>query len=127
MDLLQENDKLTYDILNCAYKVHSNLGPGLLESVYQKCLAYELRKKGYIVEVEKELPIEYEDIKIECGYRLDLLVENKVIIELKAIEKLSDVHTAQILTYLKLSGINIGLLINFNVTSLKNGIKRFIL
>jgi GxxExxY protein len=107
--------------------VHSALGPGLLESSYQACLVYELRKKGFKVEVEKPLPLIYEEIKLECGYRIDILVENKVIIELKTVDAFTDVHTAQVLTYLKLSGNKVGLLINFHTKSLKNGIKRFIL
>ncbi|MFW5983068.1 MAG: GxxExxY protein [bacterium] len=118
---------ITHEILDSAYKVHSALGPGLLESSYQACLVYELKKKGLKVEVEKPLPLVYEEIKLECGYRIDILVENKVIIELKTVEAFTDVHTAQVLTYLKLSGNRVGLLINFYTKSLKDGIKRLIL
>ena len=123
---MQLND-ITHEILDSAYKVHSNLGPGLLESTYQACLVYELRKKGLTVEVEKALPLIYEDMKLECGYRIDILVENKVVVELKCVEDFRDVHTAQVLTYLKLSGCKVGLLLNFYTKSLKNGIKRLIL
>lgn len=123
---MQLND-ITHEILDSAYKVHSNLGPGLLESAYQACLVYELRKKGLTVEVEKALPLIYEDMKLECGYRIDILVENKVVVELKCVESFRDVHTAQVLTYLKLSGCKVGLLLNFYTKSLKNGIKRLIL
>lgn len=115
---------LTEEILRCAFKVHSALGPGLLESSYKECLWYELIKAGLKVEKEKSLPLVYEEIKLEIGYRTDLLVEEKVIIEIKAVESLTDVHTAQVLTYLKLSGCKVGLLVNFNTSSLKNGIKR---
>ncbi|MBA4197894.1 MAG: GxxExxY protein [Chitinophaga sp.] len=115
---------LTEEILRCAFKVHSALGPGLLESSYKECLWYELIKAGLKVEKEKSLPLVYEEIKLEIGYRTDLLVEEKVIIEIKAVESLTDVHTAQVLTYLKLSGCKVGLLLNFNTSSLKNGIKR---
>jgi GxxExxY protein len=117
---------LTEEILRCAFKVHSALGPGLLESSYKECLFYELIKSDLIVEKEKPLPLVYEEVKLEIGYRIDLLVENKVIIEIKAVEALNDVHTAQVLTYLKLSGCKVGLLLNFNTSSLKNGIKRLI-
>lgn len=115
---------LTEEILRCAFKVHSALGSGLLESSYKECLFYELIKSDLIVEKEKALPLVYEEVKLEIGYRIDLLVENKVIIEIKAVEALNDVHTAQVLTYLKLSGCKVGLLLNFNTSSLKNGIKR---
>jgi GxxExxY protein len=114
-------------VLDCAFKVHSALGPGLLERVYQECLAYEIRKAGLKVEVEKPLPLIYEDIKFECGYRIDLLVENKVVVELKVVESLNDVHTAQALTYMRLSECKLGLLLNFYTKSLKHGIKRLIL
>lgn len=119
-----ERDQITHEIIDSAYKVHTKLGPGLLESAYRTCLAYELRKKGLKVEEEKPLPIIYEEIKLECGYRLDLLVENEVIVELKTVNAFNDVHLAQLLTYLRFSGKHIGLLLNFYVKSLKNGIKR---
>ena len=107
-----------------ALKVHKNLGPGLLESSYEECLFYELNKLGLIVERQKALPLIYETVKLDIGYRIDLLIENKLIIELKAVEVLNDVHFAQLLTYLKLSNCKLGLLINFNVSLIKNGIKR---
>lgn len=124
---MEELNKISYDIIGCAYKVHSKLGPGLLESIYQVCLEYELKKIGYSVESEKALPIVYHDIKLEAGYRIDLLVSKRLIVELKSVESINDVHIAQILTYMKLSGIKLDLLINFNVKDLKQGIKRFIL
>lgn len=117
-------DSITEQILKAAFKVHSALGPGLLESAYQACLAYELKKEGYLVEVEKPVPLIYEEIKLDCGYRLDLLVENSVIVELKTVENFTDVHVAQLLTYLRLANKKIGLLINFNTKSLKQGIRR---
>jgi GxxExxY protein len=121
-----EINLITELILKCAYKVHTHLGPGLLESAYVECLTYELIKTGLIVEKQKVLPLVYEDVKLEAGYRVDIMVENKVVIELKSVEALNDVHTAQVITYLKLSKCRIGLLINFNVSSLKNGIRRII-
>ena len=114
-------------ILDCAFKVHTILGPGLLESTYRACLAYELEKSRLKVEREKPLPLVYEEVRLECGYRIDILVENKVVIELKTVEAFSDVHIAQTLTYMKLSGCHLGLLLNFYTKSLKNGIKRLIL
>lgn len=105
-----ETNEITGKILNAAFKVHSALGPGLLESAYQACLVYELRKAGLKVEVEKPLPLIYDELKLECGYRIDIIVENEVVVELKAIEAINEVHLAQILTYLKLSGKHIGLL-----------------
>ena len=122
-----EINDITGKILSAAYKVHSALGPGLLESSYQACLKYELHKEGLKVETEKPLPLIYEEVKLECGYRLDMLIENQVIVELKTVESFTDVHIAQVLTYLKLSNKKIGLLLNFNTKSLKNGIKRIIL
>ena len=114
-------------ILDCAFKVHTKLGPGLLEKVYQECLAFELEKKGLKVEKEKPMPLVYENIKFDCGYRIDLLVENKVVVELKVVEAFNDVHIAQTLTYMRLSECKLGLLLNFYTKSLKNGIKRLIL
>jgi GxxExxY protein len=122
-----EINEITHEILDSAYKVHSALGPGLLESAYQACLAYELKKKGLKIEVEKALPLIYEEVYLETGYRIDILVESKVVIELKTVEAFTDVHTAQVLTYLKLSKSKVGLLLNFHTKSLKNGIKRLIL
>jgi GxxExxY protein len=119
-------DQITEQILKCAFKIHTTLGPGLLESAYTNCLFYELNKSGLATEKEKILPLVYEEVKLECGYRIDLLVENKVIVELKAVETVNPVYYSQLLTYLRLSKISIGLLINFNVISLKDGIKRVI-
>lgn len=113
-------------VLDAAFKVHTNLGPGLLESAYQECLFYEINKTGLAINKEVPLPLNYESVRLDVGYRIDLLVENKFIVEIKAVEKLTDVHLAQILTYLKLSNVKLGLLINFNVARLKNGIKRVI-
>lgn len=124
---MEELNKISYDIIGCAYKVHSKLRPGLLESTYKVCLAYELSKIGYGVESEKALPVVYDEIKLDAGYRIDLFVNKKVIVELKSVEAINDVHIAQILTYLKLSDIKLGLLINFNVKDLKQGIKRYVL
>lgn len=114
------------EIVNCALNVHRSLGPGLLESAYQACLAYELRDAGLSVNKEMALPVIYQDVKMECGYRIDLWVNNKVIIEIKAVESLNDVHLAQILTYLKLTGNHLGFLINFNVHRIKDGIRRVV-
>lgn len=105
-------------------KVHTALGPGLLESAYETCLAYELRQRGLRVETQVTLPVKYDGVELDAGYRLDLLVESRVIVELKAIEKMTPLHEAQLLSYLKLSGCKVGLLINFNVERLKDGIKR---
>jgi len=121
-----EINKITEQILGCAYKVHTELGPGLLESAYEECMYYELFHSGLSVEKQKALPLVYHEVKLEIGYRIDILVENQVVIEIKSVESLTDVHIAQVLTYLKLSHCKIGLLINFNVSSLKNGIKRLI-
>lgn len=124
---MQEINNITEQILKYAFQVHTELGPGLLESSYKECLFYELTKNGFYVEKEKSLPLSYQDIKLNIGYRVDLLVEDKVIVEIKAIECLNEIHTAQVLTYLKLSGCKVGLLLNFNTTHLKQGIKRLIL
>ena len=122
---MKENE-LSNIILGCAIKVHKNLGAGLLESAYQECLYYELTKAGLKVEKELSCPVIYKEIKLEYGYRIDLLVENLVVIELKAVEKLNLNHKAQLLTYLKLGKYKLGLLINFNESILKNGIKRIV-
>ena len=119
-------DKITERIIGCALKVHKSLGPGLLESAYKECLNYEMIECGLSIEKEKPLPLVYEKVKLECGYRADFLVENKVIIEVKSVEALNDIHLAQTLTYLKLIQRRIGLLINFNVLQLKYGIRRVI-
>jgi GxxExxY protein len=113
-------------VFECALKVHRNLGPGLLESAYEECMFYELKKANLFVEKQKGLPLIYEDVKLDIGYRIDLIVENKFIVEIKSVENLNDVHLAQIITYLKLSNCKLGLLINFNVNLLKNGVKRVI-
>jgi GxxExxY protein len=120
-------EELTDKILKCAFKVHSKLGPGFLESAYHACLKHELIKSGLVVRSEVSVPLIYDDLKLDCGYRIDLLVQGQVIIELKTVEKLTDVHQAQILTYLKLAELKVGLLLNFNTKSLRDGIKRFIL
>jgi GxxExxY protein len=122
---MTENE-ISREVLDAAFKVHTALGPGLLESSYQECLAYELKKSGLKVVKEKPLPLVYEEVKLECGYRVDLLVENKFIVEIKSVDSLNDIHLAQLLTYLKLADIKLGLLLNFNVNSLKSGIKRVI-
>ncbi len=122
---MNENE-IAYHIIGAALEVHKSLGPGLLENAYQECLAYKLNQLDFIVEKEKPMPLVFEKVKLECGYRLDLLVEKKVVIEVKSVEALNDVHLAQILTYLKLGNYKLGLLMNFNVALLKNGIKRVI-
>lgn len=120
---MTENE-ISERIIGCAIQVHRELGPGLLESAYEACLYYELIQSGLLVEKQKPIPVIYKEVQMDCGYRLDLLVENKVIIEVKSCEALHDIHVAQVLTYLKLSNCKLGLLINFNVTLLKEGIKR---
>ena len=122
-----ELNQLSNEIIGLAIKVHKALGPGLLESSYKECLYYEVVKAGYFAEKEKPLPLIYETIKLDIGYRIDLLVENNLVIEIKSVDALADIHTAQVLTYLKLSCNRLGLLINFNVALLKNGIKRLVL
>ncbi len=121
-----KNNDITKIIIGKAIEVHRALGPGLLESAYQECLFYELQNSGLSVKKEVPMPIIYKDIKLDHGYRIDILVENKIVVELKHVEALTDVHEAQILTYLKLGGYEIGLLINFNEKLLKRGIKRYI-
>ena len=120
-------NKLSNEVIGLAIKVHKALGPGLLESSYKECLFYEIAKAEYKVEKEKPLPLIYETVKLDIGYRIDLLVETKLVVEIKSVDALTDIHTARVLTYLKLSGNRLGLLINFNVTLLKNGIKRLVL
>ncbi len=122
---MTENE-LSNIVIGIAIDVHRTLGPGLLENAYKECLFYKLRKEGFLVEKEKVMPLVYEDIKLDCGYRIDLLVENKLVLELKSVEELNDVHFAQTLTYLKLGKFKLGLLINFNVDLLKHGIKRVV-
>jgi GxxExxY protein len=120
-----DND-LTEKIIGCSIKVHKTLGPGLLESAYQVCLYYELVKSGLNVEKEKPLPLVYEEVKLDCGYRMDLVIENRIIVEVKSVDTLNDIHLAQVLTYLKLTKNRFGLLINFNVLKLKDGVKRVV-
>lgn len=120
---MTENE-LSKIVVNCAFKVYKSLGPGLLESAYEECLFYELNKIGLKIEKQKALPLVYEEVKLEIGYRIDLIIENKLIVEIKSVETLNDVHFAQLLTYLKLTNSKLGLLINFNVALIKNGIKR---
>jgi len=120
-------NKITETIIGGAIAVHRVLGPGLLESAYEACLAYELVDRGLSVERQKALPVKYRGVNLDCGYRIDLLVEGIIIIELKAVEKIDPIHKAQLLSYLKLSGCKLGLLINFNVRMLKNGIHRIVL
>jgi len=119
-----DENEISKLILDSAFKVHTALGPGLLENVYKECLYYELKKLGLFVEKEKTLPLVYEEVKLDLGYRIDLLVENKVVVELKTVEAIRDVHIAQTLTYMRLTNCKLGLLLNFYTKSLKNGIKR---
>ena len=120
-----EKDPLTGKVIGCAIEVHRALGPGLLESAYQQCLAHELRQNGISFRLEHPVPVEYKGVRLDCGYRIDILVEGELIIELKAIDKIQGIHKAQILTYMRLAQIETGLLINFNVERLKDGIQRF--
>jgi len=119
-----ETDFLTQKVIGCAIEVHKNLGPGLLESSYESCLMYELNKAGLIAKRQVMQPINYKGMQIDAGYRLDILLSDQLIIELKSVDRLAPIHTAQLITYLKLSEINTGLLINFNVVKLMNGLKR---
>jgi GxxExxY protein len=120
-----KKDPFTGKVIGCAIEVHRVLGPGLLESTYQQCFAHELHLNAIAFKLEHPMPVEYKGIRLDCGYRIDILVEDRLIIELKAVDKIKGIHEAQLLTYMKLSSINIGLLINFNVPRLKDGIKRF--
>jgi GxxExxY protein len=124
---MKELNDISYKIIGAAYEVHKHLGPGLLESTYEVCLASELNNAGLKVEIQKPLPVVYKNIKLDAGYRIDLLVEKKIIIELKAVDEIAPIHEAQLLTYMKLADKRLGLLINFNVKDLKKGIKRMIL
>lgn len=117
---------ITENIIRAAIEVHRALGPGLLESAYEACLAFELSQRGLKVEQQKPLPVVYRDVKLECGYCIDLLVEDSVIVEIKAVDALMPIHQAQLLSYLRLSGCKVGLLINFNVKILKNGLRRVV-
>jgi GxxExxY protein len=122
---MTENE-LSNKIIGLAIEVHSALGPGLLESAYKECLYYKIGKSGLYVEKEKPMPLVFEEVKLDCGYRIDLLVENKLVIETKSVDALNDIHLAQVLTYLKLGNYKLGLLMNFNVVKLKDGIKRVV-
>ena len=122
-----ETERVATQIVDACFKVHSALGPGLLESVYEVCLAHEFQKRGLAFDRQKVLPVVYDGVQIESGLRLDFLVEKRVIVEMKAIEEIAPVHQAQVLTYLKLTGTRLGLLVNFNVSRIKDGLKRIIL
>ncbi len=122
----QDLNTITREIIGGAIDVHRALGPGLLESAYEACLAFELAERGLKVEQQKPLPVTYKEVRLDCGYRLDLLVEDAVIVELKAVSELAPIHKAQLLSYLKLSGCKVGLLINFNVKVLREGIRRLV-
>jgi GxxExxY protein len=124
--VIKQFDHLSNKVIGCALTVHRQLGPGLLENTYKQCLAYELNQAEIQFQTEVNCPVQYKDIHISCGYRIDLLIDNKLIIELKCVDKLHPVHEAQILTYMKLSNIKIGLLINFNEKFLRTGIRRFV-
>jgi GxxExxY protein len=120
-------DELSNRVIGCALEVHRNLGPGLLESTYENCLAHEFHIGSIPFKLQYPLPVEYKGIKLDCGYRIDIMVDNRLIVEIKSVDKILPIHQAQLLTYLKLSNISIGLLMNFNVKYLKNGIKRMVL
>ena len=122
-----EFDELSNRVIGCAIEVHRHLGPGLLESAYEQCLAHELSRNGIGFQLQLALPVQYKDVRLDCGYRIDILVENQLIVELKSVEEIKGIHEAQLLTYMKLAGVKIGLLMNFNVTKLKDGIQRFVL
>ena len=122
-----EFDDLSNRVIGCAIEVHRQLGPGLLESAYEQCLAHELSRTNIAFQLQLAQPVRYKDVLLDCGFRIDVLVENQLIIELKSVEKLLGIHEAQLLTYMKLAGMKIGLLMNFNVNKLKEGIKRFVL
>ena len=120
-------NSLSYEIIGAAYHIHSELGPGLLESTYEICLEYELIKRGFTVERQKSLPVKYDGKELDATYRIDLLVEDSIVIELKAVTEIDPIHKAQIMTYLKLSNKKPGLLMNFNVADMKKGINRFVM
>ena len=124
--IIEAINNITDKIISAAIAVHRELGPGLLESAYEACLVYELVQRGLSIEQQKNLPVIYRDVRVDCGYRIDLFVEKQVIVELKAVEELEPIHKAQLLSYLKLSGCKGGLLINFNVKILKDGIHRIV-
>ena len=120
-------DDLSNVVLGCAIAVHRELGPGLLESTYEQCLAYELTQANIPFKLQVELPVEYKRMRLDCGYRIDLLADGRLIVELKSVEQLLKIHEAQVLTYMKLAKMSVGLLINFNVDVLRNGVRRFVL
>lgn len=120
----QSFNEITEQVIGACIEIHRQLGPGLLESAYEECLCFELSQRGIRFQRQKPLPVKYKSVNLDCGYRLDLVVEGEIILELKTVEHLLPIHEAQLLTYLKLSGLTLGLLINFNVPVLKNGIKR---
>jgi GxxExxY protein len=120
-------DELSRTVIGCGIEVHRNLGPGLLESTYRQCLAYELSRGGLPFQMEVQLPVGYKDILLDCAYRIDLVVRGELIVEIKSVETLLPIYQAQILTYMRLANVPLGLLINFNVTKLQNGIKRFVM
>ena len=122
-----EFDEISSRVIGCAIEVHRHLGSGLLESAYEQCLAYELNRNGIAFQLQLGLPVQYKDVRLDCGYRIDILVENQLIVELKSVEEIKGIHEAQLLTYMKLAGVKVGLLMNFNVTKLKDGIQRFVL
>ena len=122
---MTENE-LASIVFNAGLKVHKTLGPGLLEGAYEECLYYELQKSGMLIEKQKALPLIYEEIKLDTGYRMDLLIENKLVVEIKAVDALNELHWAQVLTYLKLSGCKLGLLMNFNTVLFKEGVRRVV-
>ncbi len=124
---MEELNALSYKIIGCVYDVYNNLGPGLLESTYEVCLEYELKKKSLIVERQCTLPIVYDTIKLDAGYRIDLLVEDAIVVEIKAVDQIAPIHKAQLMTYLKLSGMKVGLLLNFNEKDIRKGINRIIM
>ena len=124
---MSQKDPLTEKVIGAAIEVHRNLGPGLLESAYEECLCYELTQTGLFFERQKAVPVRYKSVRIDAGYRADLVVEQRLLVELKAVERILPIHQAQVLTYLKLSGVRTGLLLNFNTKVLKDGIKRFVI
>ena len=122
-----EKEQIFKQLLDCSFRIHSDLGPGLLESAYAECLFYELKNLGLLVRKQVPMPLIYKEIKLDAGYRVDLLLEESIIVEVKSVDALCDIHLAQILTYLKLSKCTLGLLVNFNVSHLKDGIKRIVM
>jgi len=122
-----EKEKIFKQLLDCSFRIHSDLGPGLLESAYEECLFYELKNLGLLVRKQVPMPLIYKEIKLDAGYRVDILVEESIIVEVKSVDAICDIHLAQILTYLKLSKCTLGLLVNFNVSHLKDGIKRIVM